>query len=106
MPVETTTTLLGVKYSATIAGFMGSIVALTFIKELTFVQLILAIITGCSTSTYVTPLVMYYFKIPVSINDGIAFLIGILAMNLIPALIALIDGVRKNAGDIIKKHTS
>lgn len=106
MTEPTAATLVGAKYSATIAGFFGSVVSLTFLKELTLMQMLLAVFTGCATSTYTTPLFMHYLSITPELNDGVAFVIGVVAMNLVPAVLALVDAVRKNAGNIIKKHTS
>lgn len=104
MTEPTAATFVGAKYSASIAGFFGSVVALTFLKELTVLQMLLAVFTGCATSTYTTPLFMHYLSVSSELNDGVAFVIGVVAMNLVPAVLALVDSVRKNAGEIIKKR--
>ena len=104
MTEPTAATFVGAKYSASIAGFFGSVVALTFLKELTSLQMLIAVFTGCATSTYTTPLFMYYLSISSDLNDGVAFVIGVVAMNLVPAILALIQAIRENAGNIIKKR--
>ena len=77
-------TLVGVKYSTAIAGFFGSVVALTFAKELTILRLLFAILTGSLTAHYSTAPLTYYLKVPVEFNDSLAFGVGLLAMSLIP----------------------
>lgn len=103
MAAETATTFIGLKYSATIAGFLGSIVALTFLKELTNPQMLAALTTGIATSYYTTPIFMYYLSFPTTVNDGIAFIVGVVAMNLIPALIKLSEGIKADPLSFIKK---
>ena len=49
MAAETATTLFGVKHSALLAGFVGSLVALTFLRELTRLQMLAALGTGLAT---------------------------------------------------------
>lgn len=103
MPTEPTVTYLSAKHSALLAGFFGSLVALTFIKELTRVQMLIALVTGLLTSAYLTPLVMFYLKITPEINDGIAFIVGLVAMNIVPAVIAVSESVRKNPLELLKR---
>jgi len=103
MAAETATTLFGVKHSALLAGFVGSLVALTFLRELTRLQMLAALGTGLATSTYLTPLVMHYFTIPSDMNDGVAFLLGVVAMNIIPAVIVISESIKNDSLAIVKK---
>lgn len=103
MAAETATTYLGVKHSALLAGFIGSLVALTFLRELTKPQMLAALGTGLATSTYLTPLAMHYFNVAQDMNDGIAFLLGVVAMNIIPAVIAVSETIKSDPLAIIKK---
>lgn len=103
MAAETATTLLGIKHSALLAGFVGSLVALTFLRELTKIQMFTALGTGLATSTYLTPLVMHYFSISADMNDGAAFLMGVVAMNIIPAVLAVSESIKSDPLAIIKK---
>lgn len=103
MAAETATTYLGVKHSALLAGFIGSLVALTFLRELTRLQMLAALGTGLATSTYLTPLAMYYFSVAQAMNDGVAFLLGVVAMNIIPAVIAITESIKNDPLAIIKK---
>lgn len=100
---DPTATLVGAKYSSALAGFFGSVIALTFSKELTFLRLIFTILTGVMTAYYSTIPLAYYFKIPAEFNDSVSFLVGLLAMSLIPVLFLIIEELKKRAGDIVKK---
>lgn len=103
MTEPTATTLVGVKYSIAIAGFFGSVVALTFAKELTRLRLIFAILTGSLTAHYSTGILSYYLKIPVEFNDSLAFSVGLLAMSLIPVLFLIVEEIKKRVGDLVQK---
>lgn len=100
---DPTTTLVGVKYSTAIAGFFGSVVALTFAKELTLIRLVLAVFTGSLTAHYSTAPLTYYLKVPVEFNDSLAFGVGLLAMSLIPLLFSIVEELKKRAGDTLQK---
>lgn len=100
---DPTTTLVGVKYSTAIAGFFGSVVALTFAKELTILRLLFAILTGCVTSVYTTDMAVHYFDVEPTLDNGVAFLIGLTAMALIPVVFSFIEQLKKKTGEIIQK---
>ena len=103
MPSETLIGYVSAKHSALLAGFFGSLVALTFLKELTRFQMFAALLTGVTTSSYATPALMYYFELPMELNDGLAFLMGVIAMNVIPAVITVAEMRRKDPLSFIKK---
>ncbi len=100
---DPTATLVGVKYSTAIAGFFGSVVALTFAKELTILRLLFAILTGCVTSVYTTDMAVHYLGIDPTLDNGVAFLIGLTAMALIPVVFSFIEQLKKKTGEIIQK---
>lgn len=103
MTEPTATTLVGVKYSTAIAGFFGSVVALTFAKELTLLRLIFAVLTGSLTAHYSTGPLVYYLKIPVEFHDSLAFGVGLLAMSLIPVIFLAVEEIKKRVGDLVQK---
>lgn len=100
---DPTTTFVGVKYSTAIAGFFGSVVALTFAKELTILRLLFAILTGALTSVYTTDIAVHYLGIDPTLDNGVAFLIGLTAMALIPVVFSFIEQLKKKTGEIIQK---
>lgn len=79
----------GIKLSVVIAGFLGGIISLTFVQRLTRFQMATAVGTGTITTHYLTPLAMYYAGVTDQMESGFAFLIGIMAMNIIPGLLKL-----------------
>ena len=76
------------KFGTAAAGFAGAILSLSFLKGLTRKQAALAVVTGFLTSIFTTQLVIAYFGLPADdeSRNGVAFLIGLLAMNIIPGL--------------------
>lgn len=76
------------KFGVAIGGFVGAILSLGFLKDLTRKQAAMAVITGFCCSVFTTPFFVAWLGLP---NDqhsryGVAFIIGFLAMNLIPAI--------------------
>ena len=100
---DPTAALVGVEYSTALDGFFGSVVALTFAKELTLIRLVLAVFTGSLTAYYSTAPLIYYLKVPVEFNDSLAFGVGLLAMSLIPLLFSIVEELKKRAGDTLQK---
>ena len=103
MTEPTATTLVGFEYSIAIAGFFGSVVELTFAKELTLLRLIFAILTGALTAHYSTGPLVHYLKVPVEFHDSLAFGVGLLAMSLIPVLFLAVEEIKKRVGDLVQK---
>lgn len=100
---------LGIKLAFVVAGFWGGVVSLSFVKGLTPLQGVLAVLTGIASASYGTPLAAHYLLSSVSPNDAlanaIAFVLGLTAMNIIPGLIKLSEFWRKNPLLFIKGST-
>lgn len=95
--MEPTPTSLGIeallaKYSVGIAGFAGSILSLSYLKALTRKQAAMAVLTGMGCACYWSGPITWYlsqkYQIPADTRllGGVAFTIGLLAMNIIPGL--------------------
>ncbi|PMQ04178.1 hypothetical protein DyAD56_15935 [Dyella sp. AD56] len=82
-PVSAT---LGIKLSTTIAGFAGGVVSLAFIQNLNRTQAIGAVVVGTLTAAYLTPAILEHFNLGPELNNGAAFVIGLCAMSIIPAI--------------------
>ncbi|EJM92426.1 hypothetical protein [Pseudomonas sp. GM67] len=98
MAEPASTTAAGVllaKYGIIIAGFAGAILSLTFLQGLTRKQAIWAFFTGFSSAIFCTPLAIGFFKLEPGgeTQYGVAFLIGLLAMNIIPLLKKALPGM-------------
>lgn len=89
------------KFGSVIAGFVGSILSLTFLKHLTRKQAMMAVLIGFSCSQFTAPFVVAFFKLPGDADSryGVAFLIGLLAMNLIPAVKSMLEGFIAKQGN-------
>lgn len=93
--------VMGVKLTALLAGFAGGVVSLSFVKELTVKQAVLAVFTGAVTAAYGTPLAVHYFNIPQPYENGSAFVIGLTAMNIIPGLLKLTEIFKRDPRSFI-----
>lgn len=82
-------TFYGVKLAVLIAGFMGAVVSLSFVRGMTRKQIILALVVGVVCANYATPIVVYYLGLPQQIELGAAFFVGLTAMNFIPAILKI-----------------
>ena len=91
-PASTTAaSVLLLKYGVVIAGFAGAVLSLTFLQGLTRKQAVWAFLTGFGSAIFCTPLAVSFFKLEPGgeTQYGVAFLIGLPAMNIIPGLKAL-----------------
>ncbi|MCO7569386.1 peptidase M48, Ste24p [Pseudomonas chlororaphis] len=91
-PASTATSVLLVKYGVVMAAFIGSILSLGFLKDLTRGQAATAVATGFFFAVYLTqPVTMWLApKLELAVSDyllcGVSFVLGLTAMNIIPAI--------------------
>ncbi len=84
--------LLGVEAATSVAGFVGAVASLSAVQPLTRLQAVLAVFTGAATAAYCAPLISWYYEgTPEVVENGIAFLLGVMAMRLIPGVIRLAE---------------
>lgn len=88
--------VLGIKFAAILAGFAGGVVSLSFVKELTARQAMLAVFTGTVTANYLTPVVVDHFDVLRLYENPAAFVIGLTAMNIIPGLLKLSEAFKRD----------
>ena len=86
---EPVSSVLGMKASPIVAGFLGSLIRLSYAQPMKHYQLIIAVLSGTVTAAYITPLVMLYFTLPEKAEDGLSFVIGLFAMGVVPKLVNL-----------------
>jgi hypothetical protein len=77
----------GLKLPFIIAGFIGGVVSLKFVKDLNKWAALLAVFTGAAGANYVTPVVLHYVKLDPALEYPAAFMIGLTALNIIPLII-------------------
>ncbi|GJN50831.1 peptidase M48, Ste24p [Pseudomonas tohonis] len=87
-PTSTAAGAVFAKYGVAIAGFAGAVLSLSFLKGLTRKEAGLAVLTGFGSAVFTTHFVINYFGLPADADsrNGVAFLIGLLAMNIIPVI--------------------
>lgn len=78
---------IGIKASWALAGLAGGIVSLSFLKNLNRWQAFLAFFTGGAAANYLTAPACGWLNVTnEQYQYGVAFVIGVCAMNIIPAL--------------------
>lgn len=98
-PQSASESLIGVKYSTLIAGFLGAAVSLSYTKELTRAQMLGAVAVGTATAVYGAPLALHYLGLPEQFERPVSFFIGLIAMRAIPLvmdrLVAFIPSLKQ-----------
>ena len=98
-------TLLGIKAWTLVAGFAGGVVSLSFIKALTVTQGALAVFTGVASAVFLTPAIMLYLwpaQTDPRLEYGVAFIIGLTAMNIIPGIINLSEIFKRDPRSFLR----
>lgn len=90
------------KYAFLIAGFIGALLSLSFVRTLEVHHIYAALVTGSACAHYGTPLVGYLLGMPAGVLPGVGFLIGVMGMNLIPALLKLSAEVAQSPLQFLK----
>ena len=85
---EPVSSAIGVKFASLVAGFAGGVVSLAFLRNLTRAQAAMSVIVGALSAAYLTPVAIVYigWTNRPELQNGMAFVIGLTAMNVIPAL--------------------
>ena len=83
--------VLGIKLATLVAGFAGGVVSLSYVKRLSTIQSVSAVISGMLSAAYLTPAAIMYLDIATrpGLENGVAFFIGLTGMHIIPALLAI-----------------
>ncbi|MBI6551068.1 peptidase M48, Ste24p [Pseudomonas veronii] len=103
-PTSTAAGVLLVKYGVVMAAFIGSILSLGFLRDLTRGQAAAAVATGFFFSMYLSQPVTGWIAIRLDlvVDDnllcGVAFVLGLTAMNIIPAIKAVIGSFPTTRG--------
>lgn len=97
--------ILGIKKAPLIAGFIGAILSLYFIKNLTRTKAAVAVIGGAACAAYLTPWIIVWFGLRGSeeAESAAAFLIGILGMNIIGGVFFIGEQFKNNPIEFFTK---
>lgn len=88
--------MFGVKVAFLVAGFAGGVVSLSFVRDLTKVQSAIAVFTGAAVAAYGTPVFSHLMSVTPSMENGVAFVAGLTAMNIVPGVIKMSEVFRNN----------
>jgi len=89
--------LIGTKISAIVAGFVGGVVSLAMIRDLTPKVAITTVIGGTACATYLTPLIIDYFQLGGSnLVHPLSFLTGICGMNIVAGVHKISERFKAN----------
>ena len=81
-------TIIGVKITTIIAGFIGALISLSFSKEKykstksMLIRNFIKLSGGTSCAVFVTPLALSYQGLPQEMDNALSFIIGIIGMNI------------------------
>ena len=93
--------ILGIKIATAVAGFLGGVICLSWLRRLSHPPAAMAVLTGAVTASYGTPALMFYLHWPTPLENFAAFFIGLTAMNIIPGLLRLSEMFRRNPAGFI-----
>ena len=101
--LESILNVIGVKLGIAAAAAMGAIISLVSTRHLTPIQAIISLFVGFSTSVYMTPFVVSYLQVSPNLENGIAFVFGLIGMNIVTGVLMVTDRFSKNPLDTVKK---
>ena len=88
--------LLGFKLPEFIAGFVGGVVSLAFLPELTWRKSLISVIAGAFCAAYFTPLISDLWELKEHSQGASAFLTGLFAMYLLAGLFKIAERFSKD----------
>lgn len=104
-PASAAGTIIGIKYGYVIAGALGGVLALRHIESLSTMGRIIAVVTGAIVASYGTPALDSLLDLKPDVESGVAFLLGLTAMNIIPGLIRVSEMFKSDPLAFIRRAT-
>lgn len=98
--------ILGIKYGTLIAGTIGGVLSLRYLENLSLPGRLFAIAAGVALAGYGTPALDAWLDLPDSIENAVAFLLGLSAMNLIPGFIKITEQFSSQPFATVRKFLS
>ena len=87
-------TIGGIKVATLIFSFVGAAVSLSYAKEMTRTQAVVAVLAGTAVAVAGAPLALHYMALPETFERGVAFFSGLLAMRGVPVVLSVVDRFR------------
>jgi hypothetical protein len=87
---------IGIRVGSVVAGLVGGVLSLSMLPRLTFRKAVTAVLGGGACAAYGTPLAVEYLGIASrNLENGLAFVLGVVGMNLLGGAMKLSDRWRK-----------
>jgi hypothetical protein len=87
------TGLFGFKVATAVAGFLGAVVSLEYVTDLSRWRKGIAILGGAAAASYGAPLLLHFMGLPVSLEAGVGFFLGLFGMSIAGAVFRFLDKV-------------
>ena len=89
-------TIAGVKIATLLFSFFGAACSLSYAKDMTRPQALVALVVGTLVAVSGAPLAMYWLGTawPEALERFISFFMGLVAMRFVPALLSAIDALK------------
>ena len=76
-------TIFGIKSVVILAGFIGAVASLSYVRNFSVETAGLAVLSGIGCAAFMTPIVVDWFSLSLSTEYGVAFCLGVMGMNII-----------------------
>jgi FtsH-binding integral membrane protein len=86
---------LGIDFALMLAGLFGGIAFISKPNTMNRMQKFITVLTGVGTANYLTPMAMYFLKLPNELGFALAFLLGFSGLKSIETLIKKYDKSKK-----------
>lgn len=63
-----------------VAGFLGGVIQLSWNKNLSVWGAVVSVLAGVCSASFGTPMINWYYQLPIAVENGTAFLLGLLGM--------------------------
>lgn len=103
MPFNMLPEVLGLKFPTLIAGVIGGIISLSFIRNLSLFKGFTALLAGSFCAGYWTAPLAAYIGVSPDSDNAIAFFIGVVGMNLIAGIYKLFEAFSEKPLQTIKE---
>lgn len=88
--------LLGIRVGVLLAGFVGGIVSLQYLKNLSKTETVLALFSSLALACYATPILVSGFGVEKQAYQyGCAFILGLCALHIIPVIRAAAPAITR-----------
>jgi hypothetical protein len=90
---------LGLKSGAVVAGFVGGVVSLSMLRDLTPLRAVGTVLGGTACAAYLTPLAIEYSGLSGSSEHALAFFLGVCGMNGVAGVFKISEKFKTNPAE-------